>query len=252
MVGRRGPCQAAFTIAELREMLKLPNVSTIWRSSDFEGIPQLVDTLPRPRKRLTELMIKSLNEQNNLHPKKFLPIFFRSPIKINSAESLKSIDFAVTKLVDNRAIQSDEIENIESQLVCRSIGYRSICADNLINFDAKSGRAHNEHGRALKVNSNEIDYGLYVGGWLATGPSGVILTTMNNAFSVAQNIIDDVKQGKINFDGNEKEGIDKSKYQIVTWDDWQKIDKFEIEEGKKMNKPREKICSIEKMLNIVF
>lgn len=36
-MGRRGPLQAAFTIKELREMLKLPNVKTCWRPDDFEG-----------------------------------------------------------------------------------------------------------------------------------------------------------------------------------------------------------------------
>lgn len=29
--------QVAYTIKELREMLKLPGVDTIWRSKDFEG-----------------------------------------------------------------------------------------------------------------------------------------------------------------------------------------------------------------------
>lgn len=37
LVGRRGPLQAAFTIKELREMLKLPNVQTCWRKDDFTG-----------------------------------------------------------------------------------------------------------------------------------------------------------------------------------------------------------------------
>jgi len=37
LVGRRGPLQAAFTIKELREMLKLPNVDTRWRTDDFSG-----------------------------------------------------------------------------------------------------------------------------------------------------------------------------------------------------------------------
>jgi hypothetical protein len=35
------------------------------------------------------------------------------------------------------------------------------------------------------------------------------------------------------------------------WNDWLKIDKVEMEKGKGLNKPREKIHSIEEMLNIV-
>lgn len=254
MVGRRGPCQAAFTIAELREMLKMTNVATEWRAEDFSGIPQLIETLQRPRKRLTELMVKSLEQQlkSEENRRKFLPIFYRSPLKINSSDgAVNSIDFSVTDLVDNKAVPTDKVESIEAQLVCRSIGYKSICVDDSVNFDAKLGRVRNDNGRALKVNSNELDYGLYVGGWLASGPSGVILTTMNNAFSVAQTIIDDVKEGKIKC--GDKAGLNPKNYQnVTTWDDWLKIDKVEIEEGKKMNKCREKISSVDKMLNIVF
>lgn len=252
MVGRRGPCQTAFTIAELREMLKLSNVATEWRKEDFVGVPQLIESLPRPRKRLTELMVKSLEQMqsNGDDRRKFRPIFYRSPIKINSSDDeVKSIDFAITDLINNIAVPTDKIESIETQLVCRSIGYKSICVDDSVYFDARLGRVHNKNGRALKHNSNEIDYGLYVGGWLASGPSGVILTTMNNAFSVAQTIIDDIKDGKINGESDKKPGLNPKNYQTVTWDDWLKIDKVEIEEGKKLNKCREKIPSIDKMLN---
>lgn len=38
LIGRRGPLQAAFTIKELREMLKLPGCVTRWSAEDFAGI----------------------------------------------------------------------------------------------------------------------------------------------------------------------------------------------------------------------
>uniref|UniRef100_A0A1A9UNJ7 Uncharacterized protein n=1 Tax=Glossina austeni TaxID=7395 RepID=A0A1A9UNJ7_GLOAU len=56
LVGRRGPLQVAFTIKELREMLKLSRFSTIRKSEYFEGVKEVVDTLPRSRKRLIELI----------------------------------------------------------------------------------------------------------------------------------------------------------------------------------------------------
>lgn len=37
--------------------------------------------------------------------------------------------------------------------------------------------------------------GLYCSGWVKTGPVGVILTTMSNAFETAEAIVDDYKQG---------------------------------------------------------
>ena len=37
--------------------------------------------------------------------------------------------------------------------------------------------------------------GLYCSGWVKTGPVGVILDTMSNAFETAENIIQDYKDG---------------------------------------------------------
>lgn len=253
LVGRRGPLQAAFTIAELREMLKIPNNQTIWRSNDFEGITaETISSLPRPKKRITELMLKSLNEAKNVSPsdRQFLPIFFRSPIKVNGDSQVESIDFSHNVLKNERAVATNEIEKITGQLVCRSIGYKSKSVDSSINFDDKNGRVINTHGRVLQKDSNDIDKGLYVAGWLATGPSGVILTTMNHAFQVSQNIIDDIKNGVLICD-DKKSGLNPLLYEAVTWDDWKKIDDKEVENGKKLNKPREKIVSIEEMLNVI-
>jgi adrenodoxin-NADP+ reductase len=251
-VGRRGPLQAAYTIAELREMLKLSSVDTIWRPADFEGIPEKIESLARPRKRITELMVKSLNEAKQSESnRKFLPIFFRSPTQINGDEKVQSVDFSINVLENDCAVATDKSETLQTQLVCRSIGYKSISVDASINFDDKRGRVINQDGRVLKKSAGEVvDVGLYVAGWLGTGPSGVILTTMNNAFKISQTIIDDVKSGVLKSDSN-RTGLNPKNYQTVTWTDWLKIDKEETERGQKMNKPREKIVSIREMLSIV-
>lgn len=232
-------------------MLKLDGVNTIWRTDDFAGVQEQVEKLARPRKRITELMIKSLNEEKSEKcQKSFLPVFYRSPKSISGSSSVESIDLTVNKLVDNRAIPTDEVESIPAQLICRSIGYKSVCVDDSINFDDKRGMIKNVDGRILKRDSDEPDTGLYVAGWLATGPSGVILTTMNNAFAVAQTIINDIQTGAINCE-SPKPGFDPKNHQVVSWRDWEKIDKREIENGKKSNKPREKKLDVGEMMKIV-
>ena len=42
LVGRRGPLQVAFTIAELREMLRLPSCRSVFAARDFDGLQQYV------------------------------------------------------------------------------------------------------------------------------------------------------------------------------------------------------------------
>lgn len=250
LVGRRGPLQAAFTIKELREILKLPNVSTVWRKSDFKDIPEIVETLARPRKRLTELMLKSLSEQHSsptVHDKKFLPVFQRSPKEIHD----DYIEFSVTELQGNTAVPTEVSEKFQTDLILRSIGYKSTSVDKAINFDDKKGHVINREGRVLRRNSenNSIDKGLYVAGWLGTGPTGVILTTMNGAFGVAKAICDDFEQNVIDTKIL-KSGLETSDKRVVTWKGWTEIDKFEVEAGKAKGKPREKLIDIEKMLNI--
>ena len=60
LVGRRGPMQVSFTIKELRELTKLNGVQSMLKREDFDRIGQtIIDKLERPRKRLTELMLKT-------------------------------------------------------------------------------------------------------------------------------------------------------------------------------------------------
>lgn len=89
-------------------------------------------------------------------------------------------------------------------------------------------------------------------GWLGTGPTGVILTTMNNSFAVAHTVCDDFKTGVISAN-NLKSGLDDILVNktVVTWEGWNRIDKAEIEAGKLRDKPREKIVNVHKMLELV-
>uniref|UniRef100_A0A182PVJ2 NADPH:adrenodoxin oxidoreductase, mitochondrial n=1 Tax=Anopheles epiroticus TaxID=199890 RepID=A0A182PVJ2_9DIPT len=264
LVGRRGPLQAAFTIKELREMLKLSNCTTIWRSDDFDHVEESIPNLPRPRKRITELMVKSLAEQS---PTKappvgrcFRPVFFRSPINIIGSGKVEAVEYVVNKLADGRAVPTEQRETIEADLVCRSIGYRAVSVDNHINFDARKGCVNNAGGRVLKRNltgsdqtiddiEDKYETGLYASGWLATGPTGVILTTMNNSFGVADLVCRDFASNTIRLNGS-RPGLDLTGRTYVSWNGWKAIDSEEVRLGQAKGKPREKLTSIETMLQI--
>lgn len=249
LIGRRGPLQAAFTIKELREMLKLTNCQTTWKPSDFTGIKDLVPQLPRPRKRLTELMLKSLNEQSS-GTNKFKPVFFHSPLEFLGADKVEKVKLCINYLqgaepLKQRAVHTDKTEYLDCGLAITSIGFKSVQVDPDIPFDFKKGVAKNVNGK--------ISDGIYATGWLATGPTGVILATMTNAFRLAEYMATHLKQELLeNKPGfGSIEGLLKKKgVQIVYWKDWLKIDAYEKEEGKKLGKPREKIVCIKKMLEV--
>lgn len=192
-------------------------------------------------------MLKSLKEQGRSSAsgsKQFLPIFLRAPKAIGLGE----MEFSVTELQEESAVATDGTERLPSDLILRSIGYKSSCVDSGINFDTRRGRVHNTEGRVLK-DSEKIDPGLYVAGWLGTGPTGVILTTMNGAFAVAKSICDDIAANVLDT-SSAKPGYDADGKRVVTWDGWRRINDFESEAGKAKGKPREKIVSIEEMLRV--
>ncbi|XP_011153806.1 NADPH:adrenodoxin oxidoreductase, mitochondrial isoform X3 [Harpegnathos saltator] len=255
MIGRRGPLQVAFTIAELRELIKLENMKTVWRPQDFAGVQTIVPTLARPRKRLTELMLKSLEESMNLtnnstYTKELHPIFLRSPLEFRGTDHVKSIRLSVNRLrgdmIQNQVAEAiGEFEEITCGLALRSIGYKSLQIDNSIPFDVRKGRVENVAGK--------VDGNLYSTGWAATGPVGVILSTMTNAFEVGRLICKELKgslkENKAGSDGLRKI-LDSKGVQIVSYSDWEKIDRVECERGKQLGKSREKIVDIAEMLKI--
>lgn len=251
----------AFTIKELREQLKLPNCLTTWREDDFVGIPEAVSKLQRPRKRLTELMLKSLNEQHSQFKtcdKYFRPIFFRSPHKfLIDNNQVNGIELTCNKLIgdnieDQKCVATESKEIIQCSLAFRSIGYKSIKADDSLCFGS-SGCVINENGRVLDDKTSELGK-LYVAGWLGTGPVGVIIHTMGNAFQVAKNISHDLHNctsSKEGFQGVQNI-LNKVTAPVITWQGWEKIDKYEVEHGKKLGKPREKLTCINTMLEVAL
>lgn len=233
-------------------MLKLKTCTTIWQPEDFSGIADHVSNLVRPKKRITELMLKSLNEKCLNKVKEFRPTFFRSPLKILGKDKVEKVILGINELegvdiLKQKAVLTERREELITDLVIPSIGYKSVQVDENIPFDYNRG--------IVKNNNSRGDKGLYVSGWLGTGPMGVILTTMSNAFEVAEKIILDinsenlVKEMKGGFE-DIKPILNSRNVQVVRWQDWQKIDKFEQTEGSKSGKPREKIVDLQKMLTI--
>lgn len=261
LVGRRGPLQAAFTIKELREMLKLKGVSTVWRPDDFDGVEDVVGSLQRPRKRITELMLKSMKDGPGDGSRYFKPIFFRSPITFNAANSrITSVTYSINKLENDRALSTDGREELNTGLICRSIGYKAVSVDDGITFDTRNGLVSNIGGRVLKQQldksgktidsfEHQFETGLYSTGWLATGPTGVILTTMNNSFAVADAVVKDFENKVIPMQES-RAGLDFKQLRHVTWRAWERIDEVEMQKGTAQGKPREKIVDVEEMLRV--
>uniref|UniRef100_A0A8C3ATM3 NADPH:adrenodoxin oxidoreductase, mitochondrial n=1 Tax=Cyclopterus lumpus TaxID=8103 RepID=A0A8C3ATM3_CYCLU len=256
IVGRRGPVQVACTVKEVREMVNLPNARPEMVGADFEGVAEALKDLPRPRKRLTELMLKTALEvpgekeqqrrSEASHAWGFR--FFRSPVEILAdpeRSRTAGIRLAVNRLEGSgegaRAVLTGEVEDVTCGLVISSIGYKSLPIDPSLPFDSRKAIVLNNMGRVQRAA------GLYCSGWLKTGPTGVIATTMNNSFDTARSLVEDMDLGTLDVSvvkpGSQSVAalLEKRGVKPVTFSDWEKIDRVELSRGEAVGKPREKL-----------
>ncbi len=217
------------------------------------------ESLVRPRKRLTELIVKISKESSNCDEfsKKCFVKFLRTPkaIKGDKIKGVTGIVLGVNEIEDisdenPKIIATNECEQISCGLVLRSIGFKTVSIDPSLPFDQKKGTILNVNGRVLGCGD-----GLYCSGWAGTGPQGVILNSMTASFEVAKNILEDINTNKLKIVeklGN-KRILDKLKskgVKVVHFSDWQRIDRMEQLLGSTKGKPREKIVDINKMIDI--
>uniref|UniRef100_A0A670JEB4 NADPH:adrenodoxin oxidoreductase, mitochondrial n=1 Tax=Podarcis muralis TaxID=64176 RepID=A0A670JEB4_PODMU len=266
LIGRRGPLQVAFTIKELREMINLPSARPFLDPADFKDLGEAVKDLPRPRKRLTELMAKTaLEEPGEVVSGRWLSAskewslkFLCSPLEVlptADGKQARAIRLAATRLEGSgdaaKAVPTGDTEDVMSGLILSSIGYRSLPIDPAVPFDPKRGVIPNQSGRVLGAP------GLYCSGWVKRGPTGVIMTTMNDSFDTAQSVLEDLQSGALDFP-DAKEGfgsvrsiLQSRRIRPVSFSDWEKIDAAEVARGKLAGKPREKIVDPKEMLELI-
>ncbi|XP_029977268.1 NADPH:adrenodoxin oxidoreductase, mitochondrial [Sphaeramia orbicularis] len=266
IIGRRGPLQIACTIKELREMVNLPDTRPEMVAADFNGVAEALKDVPRPRKRLTELMLKTAldtpgekeQERRNKASRSWGFRFFRSPVEVlGDPDSMRvvGIRLAVNRLEGEgegaRAVLTGEVEDVKCGLVISSIGYKSVPIDPSVPFDSRKAIVPNNMGRVQHVS------GLYCSGWLKTGPTGVIATTMNNSFDTARSLVEDIDSGTLDVSiskpGSQSISalLEKRGVKPVSFSDWEKIDNAEMKKGEASGKPREKLLSVEEMLRVV-
>lgn len=284
IVGRRGPMQAAFTVREVRELIDLPLVGH--HPVDPLYLPSDLSKLTRPRKRLAQVLQKQSAMPLSAASKQSQFLFFRSPISFDSSskspDQLSHTTFEKTTIErgldpfdqQTRVRSTGERSQLPASVAFRSIGYKSEPLPGLeelgIPFDHQRGIIPNDlHGRVLAPSKGPGDLtaghvpGVYVAGWAKRGPTGVIATTMEDAFATAEVIVQDWHDHSMFLNGEPErtpelagwDGVkaeaDRRGLRRVSWSDWETIDAAERERGRTLGKEREKFSSIEDMLAVL-
>ncbi|KAL2755247.1 hypothetical protein ACRALDRAFT_1071759 [Sodiomyces alcalophilus JCM 7366] len=278
VIGRRGPMQAAFTVKEVRELMKIPAVA--FHPAERSLIPDNLKSLPRAPRRLMEVIVKGTPVCPSSALKSWSLDFCLSPSRFlpdeNFPDEVRTTVLERTELSSKfdhgsqSRLTGSEVA-IPSPLVFRSIGYKSTPLPGFkklgVLFDNQRGVIMNDGwGRVLRLSASEprgipeLFPGLYCAGWVKTGPSGVIASTMQDAFGTADAIIQDWLSGKVflrgsdsspspGWDGLRKELPDGG-VRVVDWAGWKKIDHAEKQRGRLIGKEREKFINTGEMLQI--
>ncbi|MEA2393398.1 MAG: ferredoxin/flavodoxin---NADP+ reductase [Solirubrobacteraceae bacterium] len=263
VMGRRGPAQAAFTSAELRELghldgvdirvdpgdVELDAVSRRWLAEEGtftarKNVALLAEFAARPRRADARRRIELR--------------FLRSPVEIRGTGGVEAIDVRRNEIVraDDgslmaRAVDAD-VETIECGLVLRSVGYRAVPLPD-VPFEERRFVLPNERGRVLTPDGESLR-GVYAVGWIKRGPTGILGTNKRDAEETVSCLVADLRAGVLPAPPNPgREQIDallaQRKPDLVTADGWRAIATHELERGRSEERPRVKLASRDELLS---
>jgi ferredoxin/flavodoxin---NADP+ reductase len=262
VLGRRGPAQAAFTSAELRELGRLDGVDVQVDPAEVELDPVSQEWLDEEGTFTARKNVELLREFAARPPRpgaarRIVLRFLRSPAEIRGSERVEAVDVQANEIVraeDGRlraqALDA-QVETIECGLVLRSVGYRAVPLPD-VPFDERYFVLPNHHGRVLAGDGEPLP-GVYTVGWIKRGPTGILGTNKRDAEETVDRLADDLKSGSLPAPPHPaREEIDallaERKPDLVSVEDWRAIDRHELELGRREQRPRVKLASRDELL----
>jgi ferredoxin/flavodoxin---NADP+ reductase len=270
VVGRRGPAQASFTNPELLELGELSDADVIVDPAELDRALAVADPEAEAdvtRRRNVEILRGYASRAPEGHAKRIVLRFLLSPTELvpNEHGRVGAVELVRNELVPAgsggglRAQAGEERERIPAGLVFRAIGYRGIPLPG-VPFDERTGVIPNENGRILDPQRGDPVAGEYVVGWIKRGPSGVIGTNKKDAQETVDAMLADLlNAGDAAAGARTPEAPDAAAVEsllrerqpdLVTYDGWTEIDRYERALGEPVGRPRVKLTRIEEMLRV--
>ncbi len=259
MLGRRGPAQAAFTHPEAKELGELPGADIFIPEREAELDPGSEAWMAAHGNRLTakkvELIQGLAKKTGGQKPRRLSLRFLVSPeiLHDDGAGGVGGVTLRRNTLAADgdrlRPVPTDTTEELPAEVVFRSVGYRGVQLPGLP-FRDDWAVIPSEQGR---VTGDGISCGVYVGGWIKRGPTGVIGTNKPDAMETVRCMLEDLEAGHcFNPDHTDPESVDRLLEDrcgnMFRWEDWEELDRLEIAAGDALGRPRVKFTSTESML----
>ena len=251
MVGRRGPSQARFTTKELRELGGLPDTQVVVDPGELALDPAYADpsALSAAQRRNVEVLRGWAERPPRAGSRRIRLRFFLRPVELlpsggtshswgsprsseagSGGERVGAVRFERT-LPDGRGgvTGTGEYEDIEAQLVLRSVGYRGVPLEGLP-FDAGRGTVPHLAGRVLRDGA--VSPGEYVAGWIKRGPTGVIGTNRPCAKETVTSLLEDAPSlARREVPADPLIALRAAGLRPIEWAGWQAIERAEAELG---------------------
>lgn len=258
LLGRRGAAQAAFTNPEIRELTQIPQVDLVVHPPDLvmdELSQEFLDQAPDVHRRNVEILTKQLEKGEGNGRRKIRVRFFVSPVEILGSERVEGVRMEKNKLVKDeggtlRARGTRVYEEFPIQMIFRSIGYKGHRLPG-VPFDERTGIIPNQDGRVIDQETGAVVPRLYVTGWIKRGPSGVVGTNKPDAVGSVKLMLEDapsLPDGLASDPEAVPSLLSDRGVRYVTFADWKRLDQIEVEAGKPLGKPREKLTTVHAML----
>lgn len=259
MLGRRGPAQAAFTHPEAKELGELPGADIFIPEREAELDPGSEAWMSAHGNRLTakkvELIQRLAKKTGGQKPRRLSLRFLVSPevLHDDGAGGIGRVTLRRNTLAAEgdrlRPVPTDTTEELPAEVVFRSVGYRGVPLPGLP-FRDDWAVIPSEKGR---VTGDGISCGVYVGGWIKRGPTGVIGTNKPDAMETVRCMLEDLEAGHcFDPDHTDPESVDRLLEDrcgsVFRWEDWTELDRLEIAAGDALSRPRVKFTSTESML----
>lgn len=263
MLGRRGPAQAAFTNAEIKELGELHGVDVIVDPVDLELDPPSLEELADDKSaaRNVEILTTYAAKTEFTAPRRIRMRFLTSPVELigdHGQVSLVKVErnrLVVDKHGGVRAQGTGVYDTIAAGLVLRSVGYRGVPLPG-VPFEEGAFIIPNINGKVIGARDGEPIPGEYVVGWAKRGPSGVIGTNKPDAVATVNSMLEDLPAlHGIADDHRDLELIvtllRARKPDFVTYADWKRLDAYETSRGAEQGRPRVKVTSVPEMLDVI-
>ncbi|MDQ3933023.1 MAG: FAD-dependent oxidoreductase [Actinomycetota bacterium] len=264
VLGRRGPAQAAFTSAELRELGHLDGVEIRVDAEEVELDPLSQQWLAEQGTFTARKNVELLHEFAARSPqpdarRRIVLRFLRSPVAIRGNGRVQAVDVRRNQLARDEAGNlrprpcGEEIETIECGLVLRSVGYRAVPLPG-VPFDERSFVVPNDRGRVLGPDRRPLP-GVYVVGWIKRGPTGILGTNKRDAEETVACLAEDLASGTLTPPPKPDPHqivalLAERKPDLVTIDGWRAIDAHERQRGHREQRPRVKLASRDELLAV--